>query len=167
MILAETAALISNPCLMREHRCSSYGVQYTCMYSQRVLYCLNVCIEGFCGGGECHAEHLPINNGYEGKAKCRLLLSSLPVNFLFCIFKFDILFNLCYVLIVHFLLVVVLSFSCASFRFLSNGRCVTWWAVFGPLLAIALIAAAFGIALFVLYRRKSKAKQNSFDTFSG
>ena len=110
-ILAETAALISNPCLMREHRCSSYGVQYTCMYSQRVLYCLNVCKEGFCGGGECHAEHLPINNGYEGKAKCRLLLSSLPVKFLFCIFKFDILFNLCYVFYCSFPCFIS-SFSC-------------------------------------------------------
>ena len=73
MISAEVAAVIGNPCLMVTHRCSSLGVQYTCMYNEPALYCLNVCDEGFCVGGECHAEHVPDNNGYDGKAKCRLV----------------------------------------------------------------------------------------------
>ena len=75
------AAVIGNPCLMVTHRCSSYGVQYTCMYNEPALYCLNVCEDGFCVGGKCHAEHIPDDNGYMGKSKCRLEHVFLYINY--------------------------------------------------------------------------------------
>ena len=64
--------MLGNPCLMSPHRCASVGRQFTCQYKvdQGGLYCENVCGPGFCGGGDCHADHNP-NNGHDGKAKCR------------------------------------------------------------------------------------------------
>ena len=64
-------AMLDNPCLMNEHRCSPLGTKFTCKSDSSGYYCQDVCVDShYCGGGECHAEHDP-NNGYAGWRKCR------------------------------------------------------------------------------------------------